>query len=332
MPLPLLARPAAPHHRRRPRWTDLGWHRLTLLLIALQAFLGVTFGVLAWRLGIRFDWASFRPMLGLVLVSIVGWLYFVRFPGREPSDWIVAEALLVFALVFSSALIGGPSQYVAAALNRPVIDPWLAAADRMLGVDVPQIVAWTAQYPRLVYLLWLGYASFLPQLSMAALVLGITLRDREALWEFVFHLHLTTVLTIVAFALWPAACVFTTLGFDALMDESRFIAHFAALRAGLLTTITYTDLEGLVSCPSFHVAMAIVVAWVCRRHRLLFGLMLIIDSTLIASTVLLGAHYAVDLVASVIMVAGSIWIYRRWATRLRERALPALWGSREGPA
>jgi hypothetical protein len=94
------------------------------------------------------------------------WAYYSRFPGREAGDWVVAETFLVFAMVISSALVAAPSQYAAAALNRPLVDPWLVLADRILGVDVPALVRWTASRSVLTYLLYVAYKSFLSQLLL----------------------------------------------------------------------------------------------------------------------------------------------------------------------
>jgi len=37
---------------------------------------------------------------------------------------------------------------------------------------------------------------------------------------------------------------------------------------------------------------------------------------MIASTVLLGPHYAVDIIASIIVFAASAWLYSRWGRQL----------------
>ena len=76
--------------------------------------------------------------------------------------------------------------------------------------------------------------------------------------------------------------------------------------------IQFNNLEGLISCPSFHVAGAFMVTWAMRRHRALFISLGVLNSALIASTVLLGAHYAVDVIATVVMWGGSLAVYRGW--------------------
>jgi len=319
MSVPSPSAPAARLVARPPDPTEVGWHRLTALLVSVQLLLLVPFGALGFWLGLTLEWRSFVPGCVFVAAALAAWLYCARHPGRRPADWLVAESMLVLAFVVGTALIAGPSQYAAAALNRPVIDPWLLAADRLLGVDVRELVAWTAQQPYLVLALWLAYNAFVPQMSLAPLAFGLLLKDREALWEFAFHLHVTMFIAIAAFAVWPAACVFTTLGFDSLIDQTRFIDHFAGTRAGTLTVVSQDDLEGLVSCPSYHVAMAMAVTWVARRYRLLFLPLAVLNGALIAATVFLGAHYAIDVIASALIVVGSVLAYDRWGRALLDR-------------
>ena len=129
--------------------------------------------------------------------------------------------------------------------------------------------------------------------------------DREALWEFAFHMIVCGFVTIATFALWPAACVFQELGFESLIDQTRFITHFAAARDGSMTAVPWGNLEGLVSAPSFHMIGAVVVTWACRRTWLVW-LLLPVNALLIAATVLLGAHYFVDLLASGLLLAASL--------------------------
>jgi len=77
-----------------------------------------------------------------------------------------------------------------------------------------------------------------------------------------------------------------------------------------------TELEGLITFPSFHVAGGLIVTWVFRRYAAVFAGLLLLNTLMIASTVLLGPHYAIDIVASVALVGLSILLYRHWGRRL----------------
>ena len=104
------------------------------------------------------------------------------------------------------------------------------------------------------------------QFLLPIVVLGF-LRDRKHLWEYIFHFHVCATVTLIGVALWPAACAFTYYGFDSLLDQTRFIDHFAALRAGTFREVRFDNIEGLITFPSFHVAGGLMVTWAFRRTR-----------------------------------------------------------------
>jgi membrane-associated phospholipid phosphatase len=79
-----------------------------------------------------------------------------------------------------------------------------------------------------------------------------------------------------------------------------------------MTVVDPTNLEGLVSFPSFHVAGGLMIVWAFRRHRLWCGAVAVLNAGLVASTVLSGAHYVIDVAATIAMCAGSVWLYQRW--------------------
>ena len=306
----VVARPAAP---QRATWADVGCSRFALLLLALNvgtfALAAAIFQISGFSLGLAAK--DLWTKMVILAFPLAMWGYYAWLPGR-PREWIFPQAALVFMLVLIAAMVGAPTQYAAAALNRPTIDPVLAQADAWLGISVPALVTWTAGHPWLVALLHWSYFTLVFQIPLPVFALPVW-NDGEALWEFAFHLIVCNLVTLAAFALWPAACVFQELGFESLIDQTRFITHFAAARDGSMTVVPWGHIEGLVSVPSFHMAGAVIVTWAFRRTWLVW-LLLPVNVLLIASTVLLGAHYAVDLLASGLLLASSLTLYR-WTRR-----------------
>ena len=307
----------------RPSLAELGVHKLALILLGLNG------GVLALTLpfygpfGLVIDWATFVPSLAAIAFAAVGWLAHRSAPGRV-SEWPIAETFVAFSLIALCFTVMTPAQYLAVAIDRPLADPWLARADAFLGISVPDAVAWTRSHPRLASILALSYYSLAPQFVAPLAILGLYYRDRFALWEYTFHFHFCLAVTLLGLALFPAMCAFSYYGFESLIDQSRFIHHFEALRNGSFTVLQLRELEGLITFPSFHVAGGIIVTWAFRRYRWMLLLLLILNTLMVTSTVLLGPHYAVDIIASAAVFAVSVWIYHRWARRLT--------GSREGSA
>lgn len=307
----------------RPSLRDLGLHELALLLLALNGAVLIATVPFYGSFGLLIDWASFVPSLTAIGFAVIGWWAHRSTPGRA-SEWPIAETFVAFSLIALLFSVVTPAQYLAVALNRPLADPWLARADAFLGISVPDAVAWTSAHPKLVSILVLSYYSLAPQFIAPMVLLGLYYRDRDALWEYAFNFHVCLILTLIGLALFPAMCAFSYYGFESLIDQTRFIRHFDALRRGAFTNLQLRELEGLITFPSFHVAGGLMVTWAFRRYRRVFAALFVLNTLMIASTVLLGPHYAVDIIASVAVFATSAWLYIRWGrplTRSRSRRM-----------
>jgi len=185
----------------------------------------------------------------------------------------------------------------------------------MLGVHVPALTGWTRQHPWMNMVLTSSYATPLWQFAVAVPVLGIFLKDRRALWEYVANFHFCAIVTVAALALIPAECAFQHYGFTSTIDQARFIGHFNGFRGGSLTLIRFTDIEGLISMPSFHVAGALAVTWAFRRHPWLLAPCVLLNSLLVAATFMTGAHYFIDVLLTIPLFALSAAICSRWVNR-----------------
>lgn len=302
-----------------PTKADIGLHRLCAALWLLNGAVLVSELTLLRITGLHLVWSTGLPIVYAILAIWVFWGYYAWQPGG-PREWIIPEAAVVLSLLLANALVGPPMQYPALALQRPLVDPWLAAGDATLGISVPAVVEWTAQFPGLVTLLRWSYFSLLPQFVAPVILLPI-FNDRYALWEYAWCFLLCSTVTVACLAAFPAECAFTYQRFTPLLNESRFIQHFATARAGGFTTIDFDHIEGLVSCPSFHVAGAWMVTWAFRRTWLLVPLA-IINTALTASTVMLGAHYAVDLIATAAMIGLSSVLFQLVGRRLLPTRVP----------
>jgi hypothetical protein len=310
----LAARSGLAGNQTRPSLSLIGLNPLGKFLVACNVvalIVGVFFFLLR---GLTIDWSTVW-LAGLLLAAIfVGWLNFYFVPGG-PREMFVAELLFVTFLMVLLTNVLVPMQYGAVALGAPYADPWLAASDAWMGVHVPTLTAWTWAHPVTSRLITLTYFSFAPQLLLTVLALA-ALRERERLWEFAFHFHICLIVTIGALALWPAVCAPAYYGYRPTIDMTHLIAQIKGFHDGTMTVLRFNDLEGLVSLPSFHVAGGMLVTWAFRyRPRVLIPL-IVLNTGLALSTVLTGEHYAIDIVAAVPLVAGSLAAYRWLGHRL----------------
>jgi PAP2 superfamily len=310
--------------RSRPVLADLGLNRLACALLGLDVVIAAVVVMALPASGLSVQWTSAIPLLAWDAVLLSLWTY-LALTTRKRREFLVAETVMALALTLIVSHVLAPAQYVAVSTNRPLIDPLLASADRMLGVNVGTFAAWTATHPVLAVMLRAAYFSLLPQFALVVPLLGMYLKDRERLWEYLFHFHFCAGLTVLALAVFPAACAFQFYGFDSLIDQSRFIAHFNGTRDGAFKVIQFNNLEGLVSMPSFHVAGGLMVVWALRQTRALLAWAVVLNVLLIAATVMTGAHYVVDVVATIAMFAISVVLWQLFGRALvvpREESLP----------
>jgi membrane-associated phospholipid phosphatase len=297
--------------RPKPTLAQLGLNRLSGLILGALVLEVAICAALYPMLGLSFVWRSTLAMVPEVAVPLAVWLYYVFEPGRSVRDWLIAQRFLVFALFLSNLLVQPQAQYVALAFNRPLIDHWLAACDAAMRVDVVALNAWTSRHPLIEMLLFRSYGTLIAQFVLPMIALGFSERDQDALWEFTFNFFLCTMIIIVIVMLFPAACPMTYYGFQPLLGQAQVARQIAAIRNGTLTLIDFDQLDGLISFPSFHTAGALMVTWAFRHKPWLLWPLIVLNTGLIAATFMLGAHYFVDVVAGALLLAGTVWLYRR---------------------
>jgi hypothetical protein len=303
-------------------WIGFGWQRLSQTCLALQVLLFAASLVLYRATGIDVLWSSEASLLVLTALLGVAWGALVALRGDSHAGRRMAETLAAVILFLALIQITAPMQYGAIALGRPFVDGWLDRIDRLLGIDVELITAWTAQYPWLISSLNAAYETLGPQLFVPLFILPIA-GDRQALWEYMWHLHTSLIGALVCLALWPTVYVFTYQGFAPLVSPAMVescMAQLWALHSGQFHTLTLQDMQGLISFPSFHTAAAIAVTWSLRRRSpWIWAPIALLNVGLVSATVLLGLHYVTDLIGTVVLLAVSLAMHRRWF-----QALPSM--------
>lgn len=256
--------------------------RQTLFIWAALGVLALADLVLCRRLGLSF-YGWWRLALAAGVAAGVAAVYGLT--GRSPALARAAHGTLAW-LVFVNA--GTILTYVAAAGGGVLRDTALAAFDRALGFD------WTAWYvflaPRtaLRFLLWLGYLSLFPQIMLSIFwfsARGLDTRNSELLLANLAALLLTAAL----FRLVPA------LGHPE-PGRVREIATLLALRADGPSSFDLAHLDGLISFPSYHTVLAVLLTWAHRRTRLWPGVAAV-NAIMLLSIPTFGGHYLADMIA-----------------------------------
>lgn len=201
----------------------------------------------------------------------------------------------IVLLVFQAA--AAFLSYLLVSLAPPLVDATLARWDAALGFDWPTLRAIQAGWPPLAQdaLRW-SYNSGLPQILAVVLYLGFSDRG-TALRDFMLRYAVVTVTVVVLSAPMPAEGAWKFfVGPDS--PGAANLGHFEALRDGTLRTLALSQMQGLISMPSLHAAMAVLLAHAVWRTPLRWPALLL-NALMLSATPVYGGHYLVDLIAGI---------------------------------
>lgn len=282
--------------------------RLDRLIWALVAMTAAC--VLAAPLvsGFYMEWGSFGPPVGASLLLAAGaWCY--RNWRRDP--WL-ASGLESTAQLVAFAAVGAPLSYLAAAAGAaiPLQDGLFDAIDRGMGFDWMALLRLLDDTPVLFGALRLIYGSLLPQMVLAVLCLAFTGR---LTWLRIYMLAfvLATLVTIAISAVLPAAGVWLHYGLTeadsrAVPVVSTVWPVFTGLRDGSVRALLAVGSEGVITFPSLHAALAVILVAALWPMRLLRWPILAVNTVMLVATPVDGAHYLIDVIAGVAVAAGSL--------------------------
>lgn len=176
------------------------------------------------------------------------------------------------------------------------IDSILYQVDKALHLDIAYWVMLIQQYPLLKAILELSYASLNYQIIVIPLLL-ILFKQYNHYLKSLFLLSITTLLGFAVYYVWPTVGPATLLELP-IFNESQFATGLKFNQIHQFKPITTID-GGLIAFPSFHVIWALVFQFATRPFPILFIPLAIINTLLIASCVLLGWHYFIDVFSGI---------------------------------
>jgi hypothetical protein len=239
--------------------------------------------------------------------------------GRYRRDPRIATTTPFCALLLIFQAGAATLSYLVVSTNAALVDAPLDAWDRTLGFDWLALQAWLQAHTVTQALLRVAYASGLLQLVFVVVYLGLTGR-RERLEEFMLLFIAATLLTIVVSGVFPAAGAWKFYAVAGSFDLSS-LSHFEPLRNGGLRDIALDRMQGLISIPSLHSAMAVLLVYAVRGTRFVAPVFVGIDLAMLASTPIDGGHYLVDVLAGVVLALALVAFGRRRAAARAQDAL-----------
>lgn len=181
------------------------------------------------------------------------------------------------------------------------IDHQLIALEATYGIHIAEIFLWTLQYPFLIKLLNCVYNTLPYQMALCP-ILVIFFKNNSTVYlrEYYFLLFITTLLGFSIYYFYPTVGPASSVkGVNFFQEQYATGIKFTEIHQHLTPS---TNLGGLIAFPSFHVIWAWLCLYLVRSFRILFGLLFVVNLSLVASCVLLGWHYLVDILGSFIVL------------------------------
>lgn len=216
-------------------------------------------------------------------------------------DVRLAMATGALAMLICAGMLAGIISNAGLRLRRPLIDDLLSTLDTRIGVDTAQLVLAFSGYARELQVLAFAYSSTLPLCFIVILCLAVRGQVERA-WEAAGSFSVCIVGSSLFGAIYPAIGNFWHANLDATTvvglprgSGTFYLPAFVALYDGTDPVLDLTRLEGVVTFPSFHFVMALILGWAMRGNGLLSWVMIFWSATIAASTIPIGGHYVVDL-------------------------------------
>ncbi|WP_081894886.1 MULTISPECIES: phosphatase PAP2 family protein [Burkholderia] len=279
-------------------------------------------------LSIRPDWFPRFAKLGVISALLCCCLFNVERIQRYRSvaqrlrcrDLALAIFCLLTIAVYGQA--AAIASYVAAALGRPAVQDVLLGWERSVGFDWLKTYRWIGEYKRLQPILRIAYGSAFIQMIVYCFLFGL-LRRRQELCEMMLIFVVSLLIVLPVAALYPAASPFAHFGITDPGTVSQ-VTDFYHVRRGELKVIDPFAVQGIVSMPSFHAVLALMLIYVVRNFRVLLGVSLGLNGLMLVSTFSVGGHYLADIGAGVMVGIATIWWMRHWFSVYAARKWPVL--------
>lgn len=284
--------------------TAQGWQFINARKLAPILFLAALGGgEAAWLYAHRFSIQGAAPVLwATLLLSSISLVYGLSGRSQKLADISYYAALWIVAAFICTILT-----YIFATLNLPLLDEIFMRADLAMGFHWLTFYTFIQSHPFASVLLTTAYFSALPQVFFSIIYLsltGKTDRNDELWWSSSIALVLTSLLS----GLFPAGG--TLFYYSIGLENAVHLPNFLALRDGSLSRFSFEEMKGIVTFPSYHTTIALLLVYAYRQLKL-FKWVFALNALMLISTPINGGHYLVDMLGGGVVFVISIYLMKR---------------------
>lgn len=188
------------------------------------------------------------------------------------------------------------------------IDAHIFDWGQAFNLDLVHLMQWTQAHPNAQHILSELYNSLIPQMTYLPLLLAVC-GYHERVREYCFLLLITGLIGF------PIYYFFPTTAPASILHSPHFTAEQYATGLKFYQIhnhITPTTIDGgLIALPSFHVIWACLCTYLVRDWKLPFIILGTLNLGLIASCMLLGWHYLIDVVCGIAIAVFGYYVYMK---------------------
>lgn len=267
-------------------------------------------------------WLSFSPidvdiksyMPAFLIIGLGGILYlFYRFKRQDFKIMTLLSAALFFLIATNILSI---TSYLMTSIVFPLQDVALNGFDHLLGFNFENTVLALNHYPWLIKILSLFYHSSIGQMILIVILLSAMMPEKLA--EFCRLYLIVISITFVIAMFYPAIGAYEYLqispelldNFDPNVGRIH-IEPLLRLRENNGFLVSFSNITGLVSFPSFHTSLAILITYSLRDIKWVFPFAIVANIIVLIATVPIGGHYLTDILAGIVLTSAAIFFTKK---------------------
>ncbi len=281
-----------------------------ILVISWCCILLLFAGEIAFANSMEFSLPPGEIIFALKLLLAAQVLSFSILATKIQDAYSVFMAIQYLALFLFGSIFTAVTFYSSATLNFPLNDELLIKIDSLMGFDWFSYVKFVALYPRLQLAFDIGYSSMSYSIVVAICALVMS-RNTVHLQRFAIVFFVTLLATMFF------ACVFPAVGFYVHFNINPaewgiqptaprvHEEHLLALRNGTMHSLPKI-IRGIVTFPSFHAAVGIMLVWAFHPVKYLRAFMTVLNVLLIVAAPFDGGHYLIDVIGGLLITFAAI--------------------------
>lgn len=243
--------------------------------------------------------------------ELIGGLAFYYFSGVLIENGGYRRVGLLVQVVMKNIALYTLGYYTAIFLLTtpfPGADKLLQSWDHAIGYHTLPMMEWVAKYPFALTFFHAAYAAWGFELLLLPCVWAL-LGRKTVIEKFYLAWMICLIIGGAMYYVLPATGPATVVHSPLFTDyDNSFVKQFFNVHHHIVMRIRSF---GIITIPSFHVIAALLIIYYTRDDKFLFYPLLALNILLILSTLVLGKHYLVDLIASSIVAPFSIYLSNR---------------------